>query len=138
APRVNQDFARTDRTDRTIPCHERVQLEFQAVRDMVSAPCRRAPFQRAKKRWVKVAMKVISMKRPITASSAASTATGSSSVSPPPGKKPRPWKEVTLKTNAASGEESASCAPEPSAKNAAAKPKSTSRYAKKARTGRSP
>jgi hypothetical protein len=55
-----------------------------------------------KKRCVKVAMKLISISRPMTASMAASTVTGSSSVREwpalPPGKKPLPWNEVTLKT----------------------------------------
>src|SRR5215469_6682702 len=53
---------------------------------------------RAKNRWVKVAMKVISMSRPMMASPAASRA----SVSPrltPEVKNPRPWKLLMLKTS---------------------------------------
>ncbi len=42
-----------------------------------------------KKRWVKVAIKLISMRRPMMASAAAKTVIGSSS-GMPPGKKPRP------------------------------------------------
>jgi hypothetical protein len=56
------------------------------------------PDHRAKKRWVKVAMKVISISRPRIASPAASRA----SVSPrwmSEEKKPRPWKLLTLRTS---------------------------------------
>ncbi len=57
----------------------------------------------AKYRCVNVAMKLISIIRPIMASRAASTVIGLSS-GMPPGKKPRPWNEVMLKTSAARGE----------------------------------
>ncbi len=50
-----------------------------------------------KKRWVNVAIKLTSTSRPITASRAANPITGLSKlVTPGPGKKPRPWNEVTL------------------------------------------
>ena len=59
-----------------------------------------------KKRWVKVAMKLISMIRPTTASTAANMMSGSCSECFPsrPGKKPRPWNEVRLYTKASGGQ----------------------------------
>ena len=56
-----------------------------------------------KYRCVNVAMKLISIIRPMMASRAANTVMGLSS-GIPPGKKPRPWNEVMLKMSAASGE----------------------------------
>src|SRR5262245_1802409 len=54
---------------------------------------------RAKKRWVNVVMKLISIKRPITASMAASAAKGSPILCKG-WKKPRPWKLLTLRISA--------------------------------------
>src|SRR5262244_2297954 len=74
---------------------------YQSLRCWVTS------LQRAKKRWVKVAMKVISINRPITASNAARIAIGSSRLNPE-GNSPRPWKLLTLKPIAsyqASGDE---------------------------------
>jgi len=67
-----------------------------------AARSRRRSYLAPKKRWVKVAMKLISISRPTSASAAASLVMGSSREMPP-GKKPRPWKDVTLKTSAVSG-----------------------------------
>ena len=51
---------------------------------------------------VNVAIKLISIKSPITASIAANAVTGLLNANWP-GRKPRPWKEVTLKINASIG-----------------------------------
>src|SRR5262249_44700323 len=57
----------------------------------------------AKKRWVKVAMNVISIRRPMMASAAASTVSWLARSTFSLGEKPRPWNDVMLNTTAASG-----------------------------------